>query len=342
MTREKFNTAELLEAVAYLRHNFYHHEPIVKSRKSPIHVLVYDEIIKHSKEDIDASQDRTREGYSLYSISLAIKNPYIFSAFLKTGAFQNKLSPESKWLLDLKKRPGDDIYQMVCYVEDAIGHKNMMSNRDIELGKNILFHCLIVNSLGDFYKLDTPEKLEVIDKYIEDFGKKYKDEFFYFISQNYDQESKKEEFCEYLVTKMKNLGIDFSENKLLNKFLPEEDYYKKEPSKFFISSSYIKKINNLFNCGYKLDEKNYSYYGDNLFIAILKSERRDIIETFIPHLTDLTPKTGILAEQDKFVEDWVSKVKPDLAQLVKRSYERLSLEASLDKSNNETKPKVKI
>ncbi len=305
-------------------------------------MLVYKEIIKQNKEEIDASKDRTRDGYNLYNISFGIKNAYIFSGFLKIGAFQDKLTSDAKWLLNTKKRPGDDIYQMVFYVQDTQQNKNMMSYREIEYGRNSLFHCLFVSSLGEFYKMDTPEKIEVIDNYIKDFGKKYKDEFLYFIYKNYDQESKKEEFCNYIIKRLKNLGIDFSENKLLNEFLPEEEQYKKEPSKFFISSSYIKKINNLLNCGYKLDEKNYSYYGDNLFISVLKSERRDIIETFIPHLTDVNPRLGTLEEQDKFVENWLTKVKPDLAQLVRRNYERLSLEASLDKSNNETKPKVKI
>jgi hypothetical protein len=113
------------------------------------------------------------------------------------------------------------------------------------------------------------------------------------------------------------------------------------------------RIKNLLQCGFQFNEKDYSFFGNNLFISVLKSNRKDITETIIPYLKDITPKSGTLDEQHQFVESYTQKAKennlsnllynkdPRLAQLVQKHYDKLVLEHELTNNNN-NKKKLKI
>ena len=353
MNREKFNTGQLLQAISYLENSYSSSDTIDTYSKSPIHILVQEEILRFSKEEIDASTDRTNRGNSLFSISFRIKNPYIFSAFLKVGAFQDKICDDAKWLLRQVKNPTNDLYSLIFEVQQSSQDRNYDDRYNFSespYANDSLFKSLFDSYYNGFNKLDTPEKIQIIDNYIRDFGKEKEKELLYFIYKNYDKESKRMEVCEYLVMKMKKLGIDFSQSNLLNIFLPEEDYNRN--AKFFISSSHIPRIKNLLECGFKFNEKDYFFHGDNLFIAALKSNRKDIIETIIPHLNDVTPRSGTLEEQNHFVENYIKeqndnlstaiyRKSPELMQIVQRQYERLVLEYEL-KNDRIDKKKLKI
>jgi hypothetical protein len=343
MEREKFNIEQIIQAIKFLGSSYYSSDTIYTYKQSPIHILVHEEILRFSKEEIDAAKDiKSKDGYSVWGVTFAIRNPYIFSAFLKIGAFQDKFHPDSKWLLEQFKKPNDDLYSLVFDVQNAYNSRNIHIVQDEPYGRNFLFKCIFDSSYTNFNLLDTPEKIYIVDSYITDFGKEKEEELLYFLYKNYSDDDKKIKICNHTMKKMKEIGIDFSKNELLNNLLPEENYLNRDSKKFFISSSNIPRMKNLINCGFKFNEKDYSFYGDNLFIGTLKSGRKDVIETIIPELQDITPKTGTLEEQNKFVMEFVKGMRNnDLAQLVQRQYDRLVLSYELSNDRTEKK-KLKI
>lgn len=343
MERAKFNTEQLIQAIKFLGSSYYGSDTIHTYKKSPIHILVHEEILRFNKEEIDAAKNvKNKEGYTLWGVTFSIRNPYIFSAFLKTGAFQDKLHSDAKWLLTKFEKPSDDLYSLVFDVQNAYNSRNNHIAKDEPYGNNFLFKYIFDSSYNDFSSLNDPKKIYIVDSYIKDFGKQKQEELLYFLYKNYSDDDKKFKICHHTMKKMKEIGIDFSKNELLNKFLPGEDYLNRNDKNFFISSSYIPTMKNLINCGFRFNEKDYSFYGDNLFIGTLKSNRRDIIETIIPHLEDITPKSGTLEEQNKFVEEYVKAMRhTDLVQLVQRQYDRLVLNYELSNSRTDKK-KLKI
>lgn len=346
MSREKFNTEQLIRTIKFLGSSFYSSDTIHTYKQSPIHILVYEEILKWTKEEIDYSiaNEKSKEGYTLWGITFNIKNPYIFSAFLKKGAFQDKLHPDIKWLLAQSKNPSDDLYALAFDIQHANNIKNqyISISHDEPYSQNFLFKSIFDSSYNNFNKLDTPEKIQIANNYVRDFGVERENELLYFLYKNYDEQSKKIEICHHLVSQMKKIGIDFSNNDLLNNFLPKETYLNEDSKTFFISSSDRLKIKNLLKCGFQFNEKAYSFYGNNLFKGVLLANTVEVIETILPNLKDITPKSGTLEEQHQFVKELLTKVRSqELAQLIQRTYDRLTLNYELSNDRTEKK-KLKI
>jgi hypothetical protein len=345
MKREKFSQEQLIQAIKFLGSSYSSADTIHTYKKSPIHILVYEEILRFTKEEIDTNPMKSPDGFSLWGICFSIRNPYIFSAFLKIGAFRNKLHPDAKWILDQNPNPSDDLYSLVYDVQSSYNSINSHIDKDEPYARDFLFKCLFDSYYNNFHNLDTPEKINTIDNYLRDFGKKKENELLYFLYKNYDEKEKKLKICDYLVPKMKEIGIDFGQNDLLNNFLPKESYLNRDSKNFFISSSDIPRMNNLIKCGFKFNEKDYSFYGDNLFIGVLKSNRRDILETILPELTSIKPKFGTIEEQNQFVKNYLKTIHlPDLFQLIQTKYDYLILkdELSNESDNKLEKKKIKI
>jgi hypothetical protein len=345
MKTEKLSTLELLNAIEFLGTRISSGDNIHTYSQSPIHKLVYNEILKFSKDELNSAieTEKLRFSVNLFNISFQIKNPYIFAAFLKKGAFQDKLCKESKWVLKQKKQPSNELYSLVYNIQSEMPHKHYDDNQspDHPAGKTILFDNLLKIYAA---KLDTPEKIEVVDNYFKQFGKKMEEQFLNFI---YAESDNKKDLCDYLVIKLKNNGCDFTKNKLMNNYLPEVESWHSQPS-FFISSSHVPQIQRLLDYGFRFDEKEYSFEGDNLFIAAIKSKRVDIIKAILPTLTDITPKDGDWIKQTAYIDSLAKEVKNDTDrenyQFIKTLYQKLLIEheLGLQPATGKDKPKSKI
>lgn len=329
----KLEPKDLLNAMEFLGKSLSSGDDIHSYSKSPIHMLVHNEILKFSKEEIDSCKDELRLGGDLFNYCFRIRNPYIFSAFIKIGAFEDKLSNDSKWLLKQEKNPSLNLYELIYNVEDGYYHKRHSHDDPPE---GILFDRLF-NSYA--FSLDA-EKFNLVDKYFKTFGKRKEEHFLQFICDNHGRRS---DLCDYLVVKLKNNNVDLSKNSLLNKFLPQEKHWK---SNFFISSIEMPKIQKLLECGFRFDEKSYSFYGDNLFVAVVKSNESRLIKPILPYLKDVISQSGNLMEQHQYIES-LNKLgdksnDAETIKFIKSLYEKCLFDIELGSSKKIEKKKIKL
>jgi hypothetical protein len=333
----KLEPKDLLKAMEYLGKSISSSDDIHTYSKSPIHILLHNEILKYSKEEIDSCKEEIKWNGDLFNSCFRIRNPYIFSAFIKIGAFQDKLSNDTKWLIKQEKNPSNNLYELMYYIESA--YRDKKHNHDEEYKGGILFNCLFDRYA---YNLDA-EKLKIVDSYFKTFGKRKEKDFLEFICANH---GKRTELCDYLIVKLKNNNVDLSKNGLMNKFLPTDNHWSNDLKRFFISSLDMPRIEKLLESGFRFDEKNYSYYGDNLFIAIVKSGEQRLIKPILPYLRDVTSTSTDLVEQHKYIESLAKLAsKPeDLenAKFIQTLYEKCLLDIELKTNNNPDNKKLKI
>ena len=289
-----------------------------------------------SRKEIE-SYATTRSQESIKDSILDIRNPYLFSALIDKKAFLDSFSPESKWILKHTKNKDHFIYEAVFWLEYEFRQQPKKSKIDIPL----LFEK-ITEKTGD--ETQSPNQIVLLDAFCKEYIKKEQD-----LIMNYLfswSGLKIDDSFDFLVTKLHSNNIDLSNNKsFTERFLPLSTDNKN--LNLFISSLSIPSISKLLNSGFTFDEKNYQYNDKNIFMAVITSERKDIIETILPTLKDITPKAGTLEEQTKFVEDFCSvkppsKVPQDLLKKIQNQYFKLLLESSLNNSNENPNKKVKI
>jgi hypothetical protein len=333
----KLELKDLLKAMEYLGKSISSSDDIHTYSKSPIHILLHNEILKYSKEEIDACKEKIRWNGDLFESCFRIRNPYIFSAFMKVGAFQDKISNDTKWLLKQENNPSNDLYELMYYVEDA--YRDKKHNDDEEYKGGILFSCLF-----DRYAhyLDA-EKFKIIDSYFKTFGKRKEKDLLEFICNNHGRRS---ELCDYLVVKLKNNNVDLSQNSFMNNLLPKEESWHGEDKKFFISSSDMPRITKLLECGFRFNEKEYSFHGDNLFIAIVKSGEQRLIKPILPYLTDVISQSANLIEQHQFIESLnkIGNKHTDVENIkfIQTLYSKCLLDVELGANNKVNQKKIKI
>jgi hypothetical protein len=329
--QEKITVNDLVEGIRFLGNSISNGDNIHAYSKSPIHIMVHNEILKFSKEELEQCKTKTVLGNSLWDISFRIHNPYILSAFLKKGAFVDKLSNGSKWLINSMEKPSKDIYQVIYYMEETKFGFHDKEEKQL--------HYWILRYLN---KLDNPDHLEVVDKYLQDFGQKDSSKILNFIVRNPLNNGKDYDFYSYVVSKLKMQGIDISKNNLLNEYLPENDRFAKKKQDFFISSIHHSDLENLLQMGFRFNEQKYSFNGDNLFITLVKSKNKELINIIVPYLTNIKPKKGTIEDQHKVVEYFDNSVSSSF-NWVKKQYDCLVLDSQLVvNQENITKKKLKI
>lgn len=346
--KEKFSPEDLLKALSYLKSHYSSSDNIHTYEKSPIHKLLHEEILRYSKEEIDRSSAALNDGATLYSLSFHIKNAYIFSAFLKIGAFSNKLCDEAKWLLNQVENPSNDLYQLVFNVQEAKQKRFVFKENDSSNPSRYetLFNCLFDSYASDFHKLDTPEKIDIVDKYLTQFGKEKEKNLLYFVAKNYTHDSislkmyDRTDISNYIVNKLIHDGLDPSKADCLNYLLPVQSKMWNSKN-FCITNDEINTIKNLLDYGFRFNEKDYSFFDDNLFMATLKSKDKLIIKTILPYLTDISPRVGTMEEQDKFISEFTKTVDKDLGIFIEKTYLGISLNNAAANQNTDKK-KLKI
>lgn len=327
---EEIKIKDLIHGIQFLGNRISGGDTIYDYSKSPIHIMVHNEILKFSKEDLENCKEKTFSGSNLWNISFAIKNPYIMSAFLKKGAFLNKLSNNSTWLINALDEPTKDIFQSIYYIEETKFRYNSYPEQ-----KQLYYWIL-----DQFNDLSKPEHIAVLDKYLKDFGQKDSAKILKHIVQNPSEQNN--DFYSYIVSKLKIQGLDISKNSLLNDYLPDDKNLRYDDSSFFISSTYFPHIKYMLQLGFRFDEKKYSFKEDNLFLTVVKTKNKNLIDMIVPYLSNVKPKKGSLNDQNKVIEMFNNSASNSY-NWVKKHYDYLLMSSELPAQNkNNDNKKLKI
>ena len=265
MTAKKLKPQDLLESLKYVGERWSSADTVHTLSESPINVLVYNEIMRFSKKELESVKD-IYGNVAIYNAVLATRNEFFYSALLEKKAFTNLLNKDSQWLLKQVKNPSLDLYDCIHNIET-----DRYKRRDKKY-----FISSVVNYLK---KMDTPEKETVAKEFYDKYVKKHHQEL---VSHCFDRIN--EPLTDYFLTRFKEDKIDINQANLMQEFLPKKEYRDTSDIKFFISSILTNKIKSCLEKGFRFDEDNYDFNGKILMTALLKSERADLVIAILPYL----------------------------------------------------------
>lgn len=303
---------------------------------SPMHVLLYNQILQFSKEELEAPiQVRNRQEF-LADIVFTQRHGFFFSACIKKGAFHNLLCDESKWLLENFPQPTHQLMGVIHSLEQR-------NSKELNKPKQLKFSIFLDTLMGNYlYLLNTEEKKEVLKLILDKYAEKESPHLQQLVINEMPMYENHSATHEYIGRKLHELGLV---TKNLNGLLPhlQEGGYPDYTSHFGWSKYDTSKIQRLLQCGFKFNEQDYSYNGDNLFIALVKSKNYHACEVILPHLSDVIPRTGGYTEQHAVI-DSLAKLRPQEYKFIKSNYEKcllnLELENKPENSEKVRKPKI--
>ena len=202
MHAKKLQAQDLLDSISYVSGRSNSADTIHTLSQSPIHVLIYNEIIKYSKKDLEAV--KSLQDNTIYDLLQTGRNPFLFSAILEKNAFTGKLSKDSKWLLFQEKNPSFDLYDVVFRVEQEIGKDKTPE---------------FIQSLSSYLlKMDTSEKIKIANNFYDDYINKNTKLLTYIAFREISSN-----FSDFLLDKMKKDKIDINQDFLMNSYLPKQE-----------------------------------------------------------------------------------------------------------------------
>lgn len=279
---KKLNAKDLLKSLRCVGRDMS--DNIHTLSESPIHILVYNEIMRFSKEELESVEDKYGQSEILYNEVLATRNEFLYSALLEKKAFTHLLNQDSQWLLEQVTTPSLDLYSCIYKIQ-----YDRYKRRD----EKHFISCVV----SYLQKMDTPEKEKIAPAFYNNYVKKYHKELVVICFDGIN-----DPVTDYLLGRLKEDKIDINEQNLMNDFLPKPEWRDNSESKFFISSVHIEKIKSCLKKGFRYDEDNYYFIGKTLMTALLKSERVDLVLAILPYLKRLEPKAeklnGEIKHQD--------------------------------------------
>jgi hypothetical protein len=328
----KFEMEDLLAAIEKLGEVRSTDDNMERLPKSPVHALVYNQILQFSIEELEGPVKERNRTYSFPDIMFQHRHAFFFTACVRRGAFRNILSKETKILLDNLPNTSNALFESIHIIEKSRMSKGTANAEPLDF--SIFIDTLMSRY---FYSFKDEEKKVVMDLIIDKFGVKESKSFLNYVVKNMGSYSSTA--CEYVVERLKELNLDLSTANL-NCHLPKEKPIYKP---FDIGNFERPKIEKLLKMGFRFDEKNYSYNGTNLFITVARSEDFKLCEMILPYLSDITPFNGDLDQQNKFIE-YLPKIYPDNYRFIQTHYERLILNLELNQKPESAekvrKPKI--
>jgi len=300
---------------------------------SPAHKLLFNEILKFSKEELESPIKIRNRNAFIYDYVFSQRHCLFFKACILKGAFIDKLSEETKWLLDNVPNPSDQLFEAIHYMErNRIG-------REFDDSKPITFNKFMDLFMSRyFYIFDSEEKKYVMELILDKYAHQEVKFFEKLVVTDMPIYSNHSETHEYIGKRLHELGLA---TKNLNGYLTklEEDDTPDYVRHFNFGEYGLSKIDRLLKCGFRFNEQDYSYNGDNLFIALTKSKQLKACELIFPYLSDINPKSGSFAEQHAFIAS-LPKIYPKDYKFFQSHYEKMVLNLELDdKKEDNTKVK---
>lgn len=329
----KFEMEDVLKALRKLNEVQSSDDTMDRLPRSPVHVLLYNQILCFSKEELESPIKERNFYISLADVVFTQRHAFFFTACIKKGAFHHLLSEETKLLLNNVSNPSNALYEAIHIIERSRVSGSMKHQEPLK------FYTYLDTLVSRYlYKIDTEEKKQVLnlvlDKFLVSESESFIDNIFRNLAE-YGSDAHK-----HIGEGIKRLKIDLT-TKNLNNFLPKE---RPNQNNFSIESYKLSKLSALLDFGFKFDESNYSHNGLNLFISVVNSSQKDLCEIILPHLSNVAPIDGDWDKQNKFIETYVPKIYPNDYKFIQMHYNHCLLNFELNQNGHQISAvkKVKI
>lgn len=257
--------------------------------KSPRHITLFNELLDRTSEELLTKDKFGEPVFYNHIFGGKNPNPLFIAAVLSKGVFVENLHKSSQWLL--KNNTEDkslDFFNLIGNFEYGITYDKNPDEQD-----KLLRHAFVF-----FAKMDTPEKTQLMDKFYTKFLTK-KSAHTIMIEYIYDVPNSA--VSNYLLDKMKEANIDMNKTNILNNMLPTEVAYKTKDD-FFISSVLLNNLQLKLDRGFRFNEEKYTFYGKNLFDALLTCKQEKIIKMIVPYIKNFAPLDGNTETQQQVLE----------------------------------------
>lgn len=346
MNKIEITPSQFIEALRrFIKSNSSPHSPFVvedKVERLDIEeVILYNQLIRYSKEELDSMKEKLRSSDTILDVVIKTKSVLLIKGVLEKNAVLDSLSEDSKWILKSSESINLNVAKTVYWIEE----NNRLNNRG-GLNESKEERNNRDNLLYFLFNYIEEPNLDLTDRYFKDFGQlKEKQKILIDYVKNKAQTNPT--FAEYITCKLKEVGADINEYGTLNTILPtyipgadplnEKSYMSNHPkTTLWISASDRTTISNMIQLGFRFNEDVFSYQGDNLFMAVLKTQELSLIKIIIPTLTKIEPLDGDWQKQEDFIENMSGKWFNPIAKI---HYQKLKLEYELGSKINQIKPK---
>lgn len=273
MSKLNLSKEEILEAILESP-KISDHEKTEVSLQNPLTKLLYNEIIRFSKKELESITDRFKEKDCLYNtlISHNHSNPFLFKALIEKRVSFSLYTKSTKWILKNCKDITSNEYDLIYRLEKE--------NNSYEVFNNF------INFLKD-------KNEDLLSKYFDSVIKKNKNLNFvtdYIFDYLFQEQPNKVVFL--LIEKLNNIGVkisDFKINDVLKKELFKTKYYNLEANHTLdISYFACRQIENILKIGCTFDEEKCSkILNKSFYTAVLESKSEKFLMLVLPTLKNI-------------------------------------------------------
>lgn len=268
------------------------------TKKNAVSVLLYKEILKFSKEELENIMFQGVRKVSLYYPVLNRSEPLLFAGLLKKGAYCDKLNTYSQWIVKNIENIPLEVYEVIYNTEKQIKLKKEYPDRFDYLTENYPTNHLINGLVSYIEKNPNDFSENLFNSFYNEFHDSLHSIFLNCIKDNSLVYPKT---IESLINKMHEYNHDINEDFIVNKlFCSELDVWKRKNEKFVLEKHTLPKVDNLLKIGFSIDP-NYTFNGENLLTAILKGQHAETINILIPHV-EINPNFNNIEEQKLLIE----------------------------------------
>lgn len=268
------------------------------------HVLLYNEMMKYSKEELEKVSN-PKDFYSdLFNSTLGYKSYLAFAALMEKRCFSKKIGPFSNWCLN-NLNTNFELYEFIYY-NSHINYEqksmNVAIKKDVSNVDNLLYlldkyylsklpEDMVLNNVKKVYEYFKTNHIEEINEYC----------FKNFTNFDYCIDNQKPPKINFIanifLNCMKDDGININKHFLMNSYLPKD-----EKGDFFISSGYSQTMKLKLEAGYIFNEREYTYQGKRLLENLLSLKEGRLLNLIGPYIHHLEPLTMTVAEQSVLLE----------------------------------------
>lgn len=311
---KKLNIEDFITIIDKLGNSHSTSDSMVKFTEDPNHILLFNEMMKYSKEELEKEFPKKVFYVDLYESIIRNRSYLAFVALMQKGAFIHKLLPENQWLLE-----NIEIKTISFYSNLNQSETTRFFNSEKEYNGYGLSYVLSYYT-EYFNKLESVQLTRLAKKLYNQFGSENFDSLNYF-AMDYVTCS----MSKVLLTIFKENNRNINQGFMLTNDLPKENSYTKD---FFINSISLISLQKRLEAGYRLDEENYSFKGKSLMENLLLFGNADVVNTILPYLTRAKPFVLNYGEQHSLLNKFkklpnFEDIENHYFSLVEQEYDRV-------------------
>lgn len=319
---------DLIASIEFLNHRFSSSDDVHTQANHPSCILVYNEMMNISKEEILSVKDKHHDPDYIYNTTLRIKNPFILSALIKKDAASHLFHDYSHWINqqinnnNFSEEFNLSLYNVIFQIQDQISRygKNNETVMQETFFRYLQEACHTVDSL---------EKITVVNQFYDTYNIEFKD----YIIKNFMIYCKSP-FTNFLMDKLIINEVNINENFPLDKYLPKD----RKDANFFIARPEIDNVGIMLDKGLRFNENDYRFGEDNLLTAVLKSGYSHIVSIILPYIKNIVPEATCTTHNHELIEKYKNS---EHYPFIKATYEKILLENYLEPAK-ETKNRSRV